>query len=658
MNNVPPKFVKKKKISVRFLNHLLLFYVLASSLMVMFEWIFKKPIFFIDLDKIVFTKFNTALLLFLSSLVILFHKYRIKNYTKISHIISFFIFIMSVLNIVQILFDQNFHIDNLLIPDSFSVTSPGRMSLIASFCFVLFTIGIFSINYKFKWVINFVQSSILLGPVLALLNIISVVLLGIEGTEKIDFFKTMPLMTSFSFIILFYLLLFHFPNVGFKKVLFGNSLGSRILRKSIPFVTFFPLLIGYLMLVFTEKGWLNSSFGIILYTVILILTAFISIYFTSKNINKSYQFRKNSERNLLLKNEELEQFKYALDQMAIIVIFDKNYIIKFVNKNFCEITKFTENEVVGKTNTIIRSDEHSNEFFDELWNTISSGKPWFGEIKNKTKDGKYFWTSTSIIPLKKRENHIEEYITIKLDITKKKESEELLASSYVKKLEQKNKELEQFSYITSHDLQEPLRTISSFYEILNTEYGDKFDDNAKQIFKFIKSASNRMSTLINNLLDYSRIGYSEELTEVDINETIQDIKADLNSLIYQKEAIILYNNLPKIRAYPTLMRLLFQNLISNGIKFSKKDETPVINIAAELKNNNWEFSVKDNGIGIAEEHQKKIFAIFQRLHLKEEYEGTGIGLAHCQKIVALHEGEIWVKSQPNKGSTFYFTIPN
>lgn len=105
------------------------------------------------------------------------------------------------------------------------------------------------------------------------------------------------------------------------------------------------------------------------------------------------------------------------------------------------------------------------------------------------------------------------------------------------------------------------------------------------------------------------------------------------------------------------MRLLFQNLISNGIKFSKKNISAVITISAELKNNVWEFSINDNGIGIAEEHQNKIFAIFQRLHLKEEYEGTGIGLAHCQKIVGLHEGEIWVESKPNLGSTFYFTIP-
>ncbi len=478
------------------------------------------------------------------------------------------------------------------------------------------------------------------------------------GVEIIDFPQKMSLLTAFSFLILFYLFTPHFSNIGFKKILFGNSFGSKILRKSIPYVTIIPLLLGFIVLEIVERDILALSFSIILYTLILIVTAFVSVYITSNNINKSYKLRKNIQRDLILKNEELSQFKYALDQIANIFIFDKNFTITYVNDNFCKISKFSKEEIIGQTNAVIRSDHHSIDFFNEIFSTLSSGKPWSGEIKNKAKDGTLFWTDTSIVPLKNGDDEIEEYITIKLDITKKKESEELLASSYVKKLEQKNIELEQFTYITSHDLQEPLSTISSFYEILNKEYSDKFDDNAKQIFKFIKGASSRMSQLIKNLLDYSRLGYSEQLTETNINQIIKDVEADLSTLIFQKKATIIYENLPSLKVFPTIMRLMFHNLISNGIKFSKPNIAPIISIAAVLKNNIWEFSIKDNGIGIADEHQKKIFAIFQRLHLKDDYGGVGIGLAHCQKIVSLHEGEIWVKSKPDEGSTFYFTIPN
>lgn len=645
------------KTKTTLLNRVLLFCAFIISALVMFEWIFKKPLFFINFESELYTKFNTAFLLFLSGLVILFYQKKIKNHQKLVNVIAIILMVISGLNIFQFLFSLNLHIDNFIVKDTYSEYLPGRMSFIASSCFVFFAIGVLSINLKNKSFIKFAQNTYLLGPILALLNIITVFLITIVGSEKVDFLKTMPLITSITFLVLFYLLLLHFPNVGFKKILFGKNFGSRILRRSIPFVTIIPLLLGYILLFLIDKEQISASFGIILYTMLLILIAFFAVYITSLNINKSYQLQKNAERKLVLKNEELAQFKYALDQIAIIVIFDENFIIKFVNKNFCEITKYTEAEVMGQTNSIIRSDEHSNEFFEELWSTVSSGKPWFGEIKNKTKDGTYFWTDTAIVPLNKGVDYVDEYIIIKLDITKKKELEELLASSYVKKLEQKNKELEQFAYITSHDLQEPLRTISSFYEILNVEYANLFDDNAKQIFKFIKDASNRMSHLIKNLLDYSRIGYSEELQEVNINDMLQEIKADLKSLIEKTNTTILFENLPTIKVYPLVMRLLFQNLISNGIKFSKKNISAVITISAELKNNVWEFSINDNGIGIAEEHQNKIFAIFQRLHLKEEYEGTGIGLAHCQKIVGLHEGEIWVESKPNLGSTFYFTIP-
>jgi len=249
-------------------------------------------------------------------------------------------------------------------------------------------------------------------------------------------------------------------------------------------------------------------------------------------------------------------------------------------------------------------------------------------------------------------------MAIKLDITKKKEAEELLSSKYVKKLEDKNKELEQFSYIASHDLQEPLRTITSFSDLLYSEYNDKLDDQAKQIFTFIKQATGRMSSLIKNLLDYSRIGQKEKFIDVDTNLILGTISIDLNSLIKNSNTIIKYKKLPIIEASPTEFRLLFQNLISNAIKFSKKGIDPIIEIKAKTMEHGWEFSVKDNGIGIPQEFQEKIFAIFQRLHLREEYEGTGIGLAHCRKIVHLHGGEIWVKSKPNEGSTFYFTISN
>ncbi|WP_108868535.1 YfiR/HmsC family protein [Aquimarina aquimarini] len=240
----------------------------------------------------------------------------------------------------------------------------------------------------------------------------------------------------------------------------------------------------------------------------------------------------------------------------------------------------------------------------------------------------------------------------------KRKNLEIYAQS--KELESKNKELEQFAYIASHDLQEPLNTISSFIGLVNEEYGDRFDDAGKESMSFIKDASIRMKNLIDALLEYSRLGRSREYKEVDCNSLIDELKKDLKTVLEKTETQLIIDDLPKVNGSAIELRLLFQNLISNGIKFCAKGVSPEIAISCtnhDSSNEFWQFSVTDNGIGIPLKHQERIFAIFQRLHSRDQYEGTGIGLAHCKKIVEAHGGKIWLASEENAGSTFYFTIP-
>lgn len=231
-------------------------------------------------------------------------------------------------------------------------------------------------------------------------------------------------------------------------------------------------------------------------------------------------------------------------------------------------------------------------------------------------------------------------------------------------LRQKNEELEQFAYIASHDLQEPLNTISSFIGLIRTDYKDKFDDVGKQSLDFIQDASERMAKLIEVLLEYSRIGRDRDFTTVDSNQLVQDLEKDIAALITRKKATITYSNLPTVQGSEMELRLLFQNLITNALKFQPEGRLPVLKIdaiqttAAENPQQQvWQFSFTDNGIGIRKDHQERIFSIFQRLHTQEEYEGTGIGLAHCKKIVTIHQGDLWLESEVGTGSTFYFTIP-
>jgi len=223
-------------------------------------------------------------------------------------------------------------------------------------------------------------------------------------------------------------------------------------------------------------------------------------------------------------------------------------------------------------------------------------------------------------------------------------------------LESKNKELEQFAYVASHDLQEPLRTTSSFVELIRKQYHGKLDGNADKYIDYVIQASDRMKTLIKDLLDYSRIGREKKFEPVDCNVTFGEVMADLAKVIKENKAEIIANRLPLVYAFPTELKLLFQNLISNSIKFQKPGIAPKIEISANKENGHWHFVFRDNGIGIEKQYQQRIFIIFQRLHNRSEYEGSGIGLAHCKKIVELHGGKIWVESEAGRGSTFHFTL--
>jgi signal transduction histidine kinase len=219
-----------------------------------------------------------------------------------------------------------------------------------------------------------------------------------------------------------------------------------------------------------------------------------------------------------------------------------------------------------------------------------------------------------------------------------------------------NKELEEFAYVASHDLQEPLQTITNFTGLLEKQYTGKLDEDADQYLGFILNASSKMRALIKDLLDLSRVGRDVKLTTVDCNAVLKEVMTQMEASLHQNKVKIRSSSLPVLSANEMGLSQLFQNLISNAIKFRVSDVDPEIEIAVEEKENEYLFSFKDNGIGIEEKYKSRIFIIFQRLHSADEYPGTGIGLAVCKKIIAQHNGKIWVESERGKGSIFYFTV--
>ena len=242
------------------------------------------------------------------------------------------------------------------------------------------------------------------------------------------------------------------------------------------------------------------------------------------------------------------------------------------------------------------------------------------------------------------------------DITERKQIENELNKT-LKNLQKSNSELEQFAYVASHDLQEPLRMVSSFVQLLQRRYVGQLDSDADEFIGFAVDGAKRMQELIQDLLEYSRVTTKgKDFREIEMEETLDKVLMDLKMSIDENNVDITQDHLPIVIADDLQMIQLFQNLIGNAIKY-RSEKNPKIHISAEKENKHWLFGVKDNGIGIDSKHAERIFTIFQRLHSNGEYEGTGIGLAISKSIVERHGGNIWIESEPDKGSTFYFTIP-
>jgi light-regulated signal transduction histidine kinase (bacteriophytochrome) len=268
---------------------------------------------------------------------------------------------------------------------------------------------------------------------------------------------------------------------------------------------------------------------------------------------------------------------------------------------------------------------------------------WIQVIERPTTDGGVIGIRVNISELKQKEAELEE-TTRQLE-------------EHGRELKRSNTELEQFAYVASHDLQEPLRMVGSYCQLLKRRYAGKLDGDADEFIEFAVEGANRMQRLINDLLNYSRVGRrGEAFQALPAGDLVKIALGNLQAAIADGGATVEVGELPQVVGDRTLLAQLFQNLIGNAIKF-RRDEPPVVRIAAVVDGGFAEFTVEDNGIGIEREYVDKVFLIFQRLHDRDKYAGTGIGLAIVKKVVEYHGGKIWIESEPGQGSRFQFTLP-
>ena len=363
------------------------------------------------------------------------------------------------------------------------------------------------------------------------------------------------------------------------------------------------------------------------------------------------------EQQKLKQSEDL--FRRIFDKAPYgVFIMDLSRKIIHANSKACHLLGYDVDEISVQSLDDLAADNSKKQVID-IYQALSPEQPFTNEEIILYKKDKTSFAINLLATQIKDANDIPIFNLGMLEnISEKRRAEEKL-QEYSQNLEESNQDLEQFAYIISHDLKEPLRMMTSYTQLLKKRYSDSFDETGDEFMDYIVNGAKRMNDLINDLLAYSRVGRDKRASKfVNILDLIEVIKSNLKMISEEKNATIIVNDiLPPVYSNKPQITALFQNLINNSIKYSREGVPPKVEIGVRKKKKYWEFYIKDNGIGIAQGNLDKIFLIFQRLHANHQYSGTGIGLAIAKRIIQNHNGEIWARSIEGEGTTFYFTLP-
>jgi PAS domain S-box-containing protein len=496
--------------------------------------------------------------------------------------------VVGLVTLSQDLWGWNAGIDGLLLPAGLAARQgahPGRMSGATALCFLLLGVALLFLDSELDFGWRPCEPLAAAGLSVGLLGLLGY-LFGFQQLYAVWWFSSMAVHTALLFVLLGAAALYARPDKGWIAVVTNDYSGALMARRVFPAGAGLTGLLAWLRTLGEHAGWYGQDFGRAMVTVGFVGLFAVVIWFNARLLNRTDAAQRQREQDLRASRHHLEEslrevadLRAALDEHAIVATTDQKGLITYVNDKFCDISKYPREELLGQDHRLINSGDHPKEFIRELWTTIASGRVWKGESRNRAKDGSIYWVGTTIVPFLDEGGKPYQYVAIGADITAWKQAEEALLRRS-EELARSNSALEQFAYLASHDLQEPLRGIAGCVDLLRKHYTGRLDERADQFIAHAVTNLERMRDLIQGLLEYSRLDRGGLFQPVDCQALLQTVCESLAVAIEESQAQVVFENLPQLLADPLQLRQLFQNLVANAIKF-RAPRPPRIRIWAE-----------------------------------------------------------------------------